>query len=271
MQPIEWLSERDFRVGGVTFHCSLDDYSAKTTEDRIVILKSRGALENYQRVFEGESLHSILEFGVFQGGSPILFSLWLEVDKFVGIDHSPPVAGFDAFCRRHPVGARIRTYYGVSQTDQPRVDEIVRREFAGAPPDVVIDDASHGYGNSRRTFEIAFPHLKPGGTYVLEDWGWAHWRNCSLFRGETALSLLVFELIMICASRPDLISEVRVFSSFVFVKKALSAPDLTGMKLEDYYQSRGFEISTVDRLNATGVVSNFVAKARKRAGRILRR
>jgi hypothetical protein len=94
-----------------------------------------------------------------------------------------PVNAFDEFGRRHPVGQRIRSYYGVSQTDKAQIDRIARDEFGDTPLDVIIDDASHLYGNTRRTFEMAFPYLRPGGTYVIEDWGWAHWPGRQYFAG----------------------------------------------------------------------------------------
>lgn len=255
MRPIEWLSDKEFSVAGVRFHCALDDYSLRSSEERFVILKGREDLAHYARLFAKEQPRNVLEFGVFQGGSPALFSLWLELDKFVGIDICAPVAAFDSFCKRHAVGERIRTYYGVSQTERSKVDEIVRREFAQASPDMIIDDASHAYSATRRTFEIAFPHLSPGGLYVIEDWGWAHWPGSRLFIGETPLSVLVMELAMVCASRPDLVSEVRIFPSFAFIRKAAQAPDVVDLRLDDLYQKRDLEIVGARHLNLRGVAN----------------
>jgi hypothetical protein len=112
------LSDKEFSVDGVRFLCALDDYSLKTNDDRLVILKDRESLESYAAVFSGTHPRTMLEFGIFQGGSPALFSLWFEIDKFVGIDLSAPIEEFDAFCNRHAVGRKIRTYYGISQTDK---------------------------------------------------------------------------------------------------------------------------------------------------------
>jgi hypothetical protein len=219
MNKLEWHGEKDFSVGGVTFLCESSDYSAKTNDERFILLKDRGTLQTYADAFSSTQPKNVLEFGIFQGGSPALFSLWWDVDKFVGVDLSPPVQAFDEFCRRHPVGQRIRSHYGVSQTDKARIDRIVRDEFGDTPLDVIIDDASHLYGNTRRTFEIAFPYLRPGGTYVIEDWGWAHWPGRQSFVGETPMSALIMELIMSCASNSETIHEVRVFGAFAFIRK----------------------------------------------------
>lgn len=269
MEQIHWLSDREFQVADVTFYCSLDDYSRQTDANRFIILKDRGSLDNYSTVFGEAPPKTILEFGIFQGGSPALFSLWFNTEKFVGIDLSPPVAGFDEFCRTHPVGRKIRSYYQVSQTDQRRIEEIVRAEFGHTPLDVVIDDASHLYETSRETFEIAFPLLRPGGTYVIEDWGWAHWPGSQFFQHETPLSLLIMELTMLCASRSDLISDIRVFPSFAFIRKAIHAKAMSRFDLRSMYSKRGIELVGSKDLNLRGVASIFAERVKHEAGRKL--
>jgi hypothetical protein len=89
-------------------------------------------------VFSDVQPRNMLEFGIFQGGSASLFSLLFNVDKFVGIDLCDPVERFDPFCNRHTIGERIHSYYGVSQTDKSRIDQIVRDELGIAPFNVVI-------------------------------------------------------------------------------------------------------------------------------------
>ena len=97
MKELHWRSEREFEIDGVNFYCAVGDYSERTSSERFVLLKDRGSLDQYALVFGGESPKSILEFGIFQGGSPVLFSLWFEMDKFVGIDIGEPVQAFDEF------------------------------------------------------------------------------------------------------------------------------------------------------------------------------
>lgn len=239
MRPIQWKNEKEFSLGPVSFLCAVGDYALKTDEERVVLLKDKRGLADYEKVLAGVLPRNVLEFGIFQGGSPALFSLWLELEKFVGIDIAPPVAAFDTLCRRHRLERTIHSHYGVSQTDQAAIESIIRQEFATTPIDLIIDDASHLYGHTKRTFEIAFPFLKPGGCYVIEDWGWAHWPDSPFHQGQTALSLLVMELIMLSASRADIIEEIRVFPSFAFVIKSPDAPVLTDMKLDELYSKRG--------------------------------
>jgi hypothetical protein len=65
MKQSEWLSDKEFSVDGVRFLCALDDYSLKTNDDRLVILKDRESLESYAAVFSGIHPRTMLEFGIF--------------------------------------------------------------------------------------------------------------------------------------------------------------------------------------------------------------
>ena len=253
MKPLHWTGENDFLLDGVRFLCGQGNYSLKSNKDRLVLLKDREILDKYASEFGVEPIKSIVEFGIFQGGSPALFTLWFELEKFVGIDVSAPIPEFDEFVMNHERGNRIRTHYGVSQADRSGVERIIRDEFGTTPIDMIIDDASHRYSTTRKAFEIGFPWLRPGGSYVIEDWGWAHWAGFDNYPGETALSKLVMELIMLCASRNDIVSEVRVFPWFVVVKKSPRAPQLNGMKLDSLIHRHGIELVGTKDLNLLGV------------------
>jgi SAM-dependent methyltransferase len=273
MKQLIWSSDREFTVDGVRFECApLGDYAGKTNQERFLLLKDRGSLEQYAAVFEKDQPKNILEFGIFQGGSPALFSLWFEAQKFVGIDLSEPVAPFDEFCRTHPVGKKISTHYRTSQNDRARVEKIVQHEFGSTPIDLIIDDASHYYDYTRETFEIAFPLLRPGGTYVIEDWGWAHWPHVhSHYMCRKPLSILVMELLMLCASRSDLISEVRVYPAFAFIHKSPLAQPVEDFVLDKLYVKRNLEIMEPHLLNFSEIKDLVGKKVRERTERRVRR
>lgn len=264
MRPIHWKNEKEFSLGPISFLCAAGDYALRTDEQRVVLLKNRGSLADYAKVLPSVSPRNVLEFGIFQGGSPALFSLWLELEKFVGIDISPPIAAFDSLCRRHGLERTICSHYGVSQTDRAAIESIIRSEFGMSPIDLIIDDASHLYRHSKRTFEIAFPFLKPGGCYVIEDWGWAHWPDSPYLKGETALSLLIMELIMLSATRADIIEEIRVFPSFAFVIKSPNAPVLNDMKLDRLYTKRGLGLIGPKDLRFSDLWSVLLSRIRGR-------
>jgi cephalosporin hydroxylase len=242
MNDLTWTSEREFKIAGINFCCALHDYALRTNDERIVILKNRTVLEDYISVLGATPPGNVLEFGIFQGGSPVLFSLMFGLSKFVGIDICKRADNVESFLEKHPIGKRIKTYYEVSQADREAVIEIAKNEFREKPIDLIIDDASHEYELSKATFETVFPLLAPGGTYVLEDWGWAHWPGSTSFQAKTSLSILLFQVIMLCASRQDIIREVRVLPSFAFIKKGNNPPSLDGMTLEKLYNIRGMQI-----------------------------
>ncbi len=271
MKGITWRSEHEFSLEDVVFHCSPGDYSQASDESRFILLKDRVSLESYEQVLKNESVRNMLEFGVFQGGSPAFFSLWLGLGKFVGVDICAPVEALERFSSARADGQCIRTYYGVSQNDKPRLEPILRSEFGTEPLDLVVDDASHDYGLTRRAFEIAFPYLRPGGYYVIEDWGWAHWPGSQFYKGETALSLLVMELLMLCATRSDIVSEVRVFPSFAFVRKSVEAPALENFQLSDSYNKRGLALSGSTHFDVKGLAGLLAERSARRIRRTLRR
>jgi cephalosporin hydroxylase len=242
MKPIEWKNQTEFSVDGVKFFCSLDDYSRKTDNDRIIILKDRGSLESYRQVLGNMRVRNLLEFGILEGGSAVLFTLLMELEKFVGIDIRDSARGIEPFLARHEVGKKIKFHFSVSQSDERPVRKLIKSEFAKSPIDLIIDDASHQYAHTKKTFEIAFPHLRPGGVYVIEDWGWPHWKGYNGFMGEPAMSMLIFELVMLCATSQEVVSDIRIFPSFAFIRKSEAAPDLLDFSIEKFYQKRGLSL-----------------------------
>ena len=72
-----------------------------------------------------------------------------------------------------PTG-QIRTFQGEQQNTR-LLDEIAA-ECAPDGFDIIIDDCSHVGAPTRAKLLALFPrHLKPGGVYVIEDWGTADW------------------------------------------------------------------------------------------------
>ena len=57
------------------------------------------------------------------------------------------------------------TYCRLDCTDKRSLDD----KFKGIEFDIIIDDASHKLVQQKASFEILYPKLKSGGTYVIED------------------------------------------------------------------------------------------------------
>jgi hypothetical protein len=91
--------------------------------------------------------------------------------------------------------------------------------------DLVVDDASHTYEQTKACFEILFPLLQPGGICLIEDWSWAHMPGYqpsdAPFPKRHALSNLLFEQIMLMGS--TLIADIRVWNFLYVVPKAKNA------------------------------------------------
>ncbi len=111
---------------------------------------------------------AVLELGVLRGGSLRLWRDYFRKGTIVGLDRAR-VAVDDP-------ERRIQIYQG-SQDDTALLTRIAR-EHAPAGFDLIIDDASHVAALTRRSFWHLFEHhLKPGGLYVIEDWGMGYWSD----------------------------------------------------------------------------------------------
>jgi cephalosporin hydroxylase len=106
---------------------------------------------------------AILEIGVHQGESTKIFARVYPDAKIVAFDLKRyDHLDFSDFPNI--------TYLAGDQTDKRRLEEVIKDEFP-AGFDLVIEDASHIGAYSHATFHTVFPHLKPGGIYIVEDWG----------------------------------------------------------------------------------------------------
>lgn len=244
LAAIAWTSDRTFTLDGVEF--GLEDFGWPYEGDGYAMMKPRHYLEAYARGLdglEGPDVRNVLELGIRRGGSTVFLALLLQPDKLVAIDISKRVKRLEAFRTGDARGARIAAAYHTSQDDAQALTELLERETEG-PLDLVIDDASHAYAQTRSSFEILFPRLRPGGVYVIEDWQWAHVRHFYDWRDQPALSNLVFQLLMICAGRASLVASVEVHPGVVFVRRGRAEPSTERLDLESLYwtQNRPFTL-----------------------------
>ncbi len=244
------VDDRMFKVGHVTFELSLDP-SKRTTQERVVLMKSRKLLDLYDDLFDRLSVRNVVEFGIFEGGSSIYFGACKSLNKYVGIDlrsHSPFVL---SHLKSLGLSDVVKLYYETSQADNAAIDKIVTNEFGGEPIDMVIDDASHLLGLSRTTFENNFPKLRPGGIYVLDDWGWAHWigtyqEQMGQWHDQPALSNLVFEITMAMASEPQLISKIEIGAgAWLFITRGPGEMPAQDFKLSSIIRCRGRKLQEI--------------------------
>ena len=218
---LKWLSEDKFRLGGLKFRCMIGDYKGRTTAKQVVLLKPKAFIDTYLSLLERLRAKNVLEFGIWQGGSALFLAAAGKLDRLVGIDIGEPLPAVQTILANNPVGRSVRLHFRTSQDDTRTVRSIVESEFGATPLDMIVDDASHFYAETRASFEATFGYLRPGGVYVIEDWGWAHWPAWQdpnhIWRDREALSNLLFELMMIIGSSGQQIAKVEILSGAMVV------------------------------------------------------
>ena len=125
-------------------------------------------LRNYEAYFGAlrDREVRLLELGIKEGGSLLLWRDYFPKGVIVGLDIAP--------VKLEDESGRIRTYTGMQQ-DTALLDRLAR-ENAPEGFDIIIDDCSHIGVLSRESFWHLFDnHLKSGGVYVVEDWGTGYW------------------------------------------------------------------------------------------------
>jgi len=230
---LEWTSERLLRIDGVEFYLTvdLDDLHAHESRTNHFLLgKTRPMVDAVLNLRETESIRRILDVGIFKGGSAALYMKVFAPEKLVAVEYMPqPVEALARFIADNDLASRLIPYYGTDQSNAQAMGQILATEFPDRNVDLIVDDASHFYLESRATVNLTLPYLRPRGLYILEDWGWAHWpgdtwqKSRAIPSSKPALSNLVFELCMLCASRPDIVSDIAVTMNTVVLRRGDAA------------------------------------------------
>jgi predicted O-methyltransferase YrrM len=221
MKPIELSPDGRFSLGGECFVVDISEGGNWRPSDSkaFTIVKNEPYFQIYQSLATEFAPRSILELGVFQGGSYVLLDKVFEPQRMSAVELRPePVAPL----MRYIATKQNRfVHFSKSQSDRGVLEQIVRDELADEL-DLVVDDASHSYERTKASFEILFPLLRAGGIYVIEDWAWAHhsrYQSPNGPRGNCkALSNLLFEQIMLMGST-SLIAEIRVWKQLYVIRK----------------------------------------------------
>ncbi|MEI8047714.1 MAG: hypothetical protein WCI92_10075 [Bacteroidota bacterium] len=125
-------------------------------------------LNRYDQIFESvqDKKVILLELGILNGGSLLLWRDYFPNGSIVGIDLNLPKEFKDT--------ERIHIYEG-SQADTKFLSDVAN-EIATEGFDIIIDDASHIGELTKVAFWHLFDnHLKPNGLYIIEDWGTGYW------------------------------------------------------------------------------------------------
>jgi hypothetical protein len=100
-----------------------------------------------------DKVANIMEFGVADGASTLMWSKWF---------YNAYIHGFDLNLIE-PLGERI-THYQLDCTSD-KIADVARH----TQPDIIVDDAAHTMLSHQQSFDLTFPHLKHGGLYIIED------------------------------------------------------------------------------------------------------
>ncbi len=149
-------------------------------KDEPSALKPQQFLESYEEFFQplADRPITLLELGVHQGGSLLQWRAFFPRGIIAGLDVQPipPFEGQQG----------VHIYQG-RQEDTELLDRIAK-DVAPGGFDIIIDDCSHIAELTRASFWHLFEqHLKPGGIYVIEDWGtgfWSSWPDGQRYDGS---------------------------------------------------------------------------------------
>jgi predicted O-methyltransferase YrrM len=238
-----------FSFGGEDFVITVPMKERRlSTSEAFTIAKNEPYLRVYEDLAGAFSPRSILELGIFQGGSYVLLDKLFKPRRMSAVDTSR--APVQTLCDYVANKEGRFLHFSTSQSDGEVLEQIVRNELVNEL-DLVVDDASHTYEETKASFEVLFPLLQPGGIYLIEDWSWAHHPKYQSpdapWFERPALSNLLFEQIMLLGST-RLISEIRVWHFLYLIRKrsnALSRSKGESGSIFDQILSRGKKWSSI--------------------------
>jgi len=250
---IDWREDH-LLLNDLAFYLELSRDDLTTEQEYFRFYKTKKMVEQFATSFarlDHFQPKNLFELGMWDGGSLAFWHEILKPKKSIGVDiqNRDDSSYFKQYVESRQLHDSIKAYWGVDQADPQRLREIVQQEFGTAPLDLIIDDASHLYEQTKSSFETLFPLLRPGGFYIIEDWSWPHWyysTEIPFFAGKTPLSKLVLELVeatgSLTGTNLNQISNVDVTFHFVIIERAKDAAPLSDdFKLDDYiYRLPGF-------------------------------
>jgi hypothetical protein len=238
-------------------------------DECFIFYKSKKLVQEYADFFGTRapaSFRNVFELGIWEGGSVAFWFECFQPQKHVAADilRRSDSAYFRKYINSRALEARVKTCWGVDQSDSQSLRNMVHQEFDG-PLDLVIDDASHEYAPTKASFETLFPLLRPGGLYIIEDWAWAHWEKFQVeqpkWLSRRPLSEFIVELLQLIATRPrhqKELSAVRnmfVYHGFVVVERGgLEIPPPGTFKIQDHIYTRPQTGESEQALDAQSVL-----------------
>ncbi len=233
----------------------------QSADDHFILGKSKYMIDEMMQVIGDRPMETIVDLGVYKGGSVVFFNEVFRPWRLMAVDFNPAVPqALVKYLERQSPPAGVRLKLGVNQADRGALSMLLEKTFQGRPLDLVVDDASHFYFETRESFRALFPHVRPGGFYIIEDWGWAHWpgdywqanRGGDYFAAKPPLSNLLLEIMLLSASRPGIVSKILINGTVAYVERG---PDKieAGFELSAHYLNRGDPIQMIGMSDSESV------------------
>jgi hypothetical protein len=104
----------------------------------------------------------LLEIGLYNGGSMRMFREYLPNATLHGIDIDPRCFAY----QDEIPGTQVRL---LDQGDPAALNAFI--DELGGEYDLILDDGGHTMQQQITSFETLWPHVTPGGAYIIEDIG----------------------------------------------------------------------------------------------------
>jgi predicted O-methyltransferase YrrM len=249
--PVSWTADDLLVVDETEFIVTVDEerYQREdSTPVRFVLVKTPAIVNRLATAISDVEPDRIIQLGIFKGGSTALLASLAKPRRLTAVElNHEPVDALEEFITARGLCGVVSTHYGVDQIDTATLASLLRDDHDGEPLDLVVDDASHLYRETRASFELLFPRLRHGGVYIIEDWNWAHrrqpvWQSRGgWFHDRPALTNLVLELMMIAGTSDGLISRIVVHHDTVEISRGPLRVD-EPVRLEEHYNNRGLQL-----------------------------
>jgi len=182
----------------------------------------------------------LLEIGVERGKSMELWDNYFVHGTLFGIGYH------NHQTKQQETSGKRTTLYMGDQSNVPWMKWMIKD--SGGNFDIVIDDGSHIPSHQRISFDVLWPHVKPGGHYFIEDVETSYWGKGQSIYGYTLNgsdnivdewthlidSTVNREFTTLTATYPD-VESITFGQNIIIIRKAFDASILSRI-----YRFRGF-------------------------------
>ena len=163
-RKVEHLLENDNILDKYGFKHGTDKVSVKTRPSNVKgivkVVNGHDYLRHYEFLFQTfrTDRFTLLEFGCYKGDSLRMWEEYFPNAEIYGVDVDENTLQF--------AKGRIHIVIG-DATSKDTYDTLI--EKIDTHPRIILDDASHAWSDQRRSFELFWDMLEPGGFYIVED------------------------------------------------------------------------------------------------------